>query len=376
MHTAFASARDMAGRESPSQQQMAPRTTNLIGCPLCRHRHTDELFRSADRAHRTVGVFTYRRCLVCRSVFQDPQVIDEDLHLCYPRNYYTHLPPENAGPQQVAARPSRFVSRLRDAVRYSMQMAVTNQRMPFVWGCVGKSLALFRSCRERAFYDLVLDELLPNSATANRAIDVGCGSGQLMLELQQVGWKVEGLEIDTAAAQVARRVTGRSIWEGTLSNSNLPRSSYDLIVLRHVFEHLAEPARVLRRIAELLTPTGKCVLIYPNPGSLGARLYKQHWFPWEIPRHLILPTASALAGLAATCGVVLQRQRTIVSVNVPHWLAHSRSYRQHDRGEPSEVRVTRIDWWITRLEQLLIQFGLPVGEEIVAVLKLNTTQRC
>lgn len=37
------------------------------------------------------GVFRYVECGACRTVYQNPRVRDEDLALCYPADYFTHV---------------------------------------------------------------------------------------------------------------------------------------------------------------------------------------------------------------------------------------------------------------------------------------------
>ena len=47
------------------------------------------------------GDYRYVRCAGCRSVYQSPRVVEEDLHLCYPGGYYTHSKDTGEAPEAL-----------------------------------------------------------------------------------------------------------------------------------------------------------------------------------------------------------------------------------------------------------------------------------
>ena len=337
----------------------APRTAPVGACPACGATAADAMFTLPDRLHSTPGRFGYRRCRGCRTVFQDPRVVAADLALCYPDDYLPHAP-SSAAP--AGARPMAGV---RDALRGAIQARVRREPVAPRWRLAARLLAAIRPLREQAFYSL-LDELHPHEGGGRRALDVGCGAGRVMGELGRAGWEVDGVEWDAAAAAAAARVTGRPVWAGDFREVDLPRGAYDLILLNHVFEHLADPRAALARIAELLAPGGRAVLVHPNPDSLGARRFQDCWFHWDPPRHLIFPTPAALSALAATPEWSRLHVRTTAR-SAPWVFNNSRAYRagrSTDWSEPS-----RGDRLLGRWEAVLVAVGLPRGEEIVCTLR-------
>ena len=82
-----------AGDQSvlPSERDRAdravPRLAAVGSSPICRAPDSEVIFRSLDILPSVPGEFTYRRCVSCRTVFQDPRVIAEDIPLCYPDGY-------------------------------------------------------------------------------------------------------------------------------------------------------------------------------------------------------------------------------------------------------------------------------------------------
>ncbi len=342
---------------TPAPRQ--PRTAPVGACPLCGAREAARLFEVPDRLHGTPGVFTYHRCASCWTVFQDPRVVPEDLPLCYPEAYspYAELPQPEA--------PLRAPVRYKDHVRRAILGAVRGVSLPGFMGFLGRVLARNRRIRERAFYYL-LDEMIPRAADGGRALDVGCGAGELLAKLTRAGWDAEGIEWNPRIAEIAARRTGRRIAAGGFLDSAPPSPRYRLVVLHHVFEHLSEPTAALGKIRDLLEPGGRAVLVYPNPGALGARVFASAWHPWEPPRHLVLADGRAVVQAAVRLGFASAVART--SPRYAAWeFAISKTYRA---GRPDEKAQPGLTERIAALvERALVALGFAVGEELIVVLR-------
>jgi SAM-dependent methyltransferase len=91
-----------------------------------------------------------------------------------------------------------------------------------------------------------------------RILDVGCGAGLFFDALQEYG-QVTGIEADARTIEESGRWRSR-ITLGQLDDAYQPTSPFDLILILDVLEHVQDPDRLLRRAAQILTPTG-CVLI-------------------------------------------------------------------------------------------------------------------
>jgi SAM-dependent methyltransferase len=125
-------------------------------------------------------------------------------------------------------------------------------------------------------------------APGRRLLDVGCGNGQFLLWARELGWECHGVELDAAAARVARD-QGISVLGSSLDE--LPpgsAGSFDAITLSHVIEHVHDPIDMLRRCRDLLRPGGYLWLETPNTESLGYSMYGASWRGLETPRHLVL----------------------------------------------------------------------------------------
>ena len=346
-------------------EKLSPRTRPLDQCPVCASSDTEHYFSTKDRLHGVPGEFSYHICSSCRSVFQNPMVINEDLHLCYPSEYtpynirreipdidFDHLPNGD------------FRSSLRREIVDRVRGREVGNDRPGI----GSFLANFGFIRERAFYGLVIDEMLPKGQGDHFALDVGCGSGWLMQKLKKVGWHVEGLEWNEEAAELARVTSGSNVSAGDFREVDLPKNHYHLIVLNHVFEHFSEPKEILTRVSELLASGGKAVFFYPNPHALGAAWYKTFWFAWEVPRHLILPTPRSLRNLAAQAGFKKSKIKTRAFYPHEVWIS-STAYTRGMNPDKERPPLSLSEKLGVLAERALTRLGFETGWEVVAVLE-------
>jgi len=133
-------------------------------------------------------------------------------------------------------------------------------------------------------------------------LDVGCGQGRLLVRLKALGWEVEGQEIDPDAGAHSLEDRAIRVYRAPLAELCLPEGRYDAIVMNHVIEHAVDPPALLRECRRLLKQDGQLVVVTPNAGSLGHRLFGAHWRPLEPPRHLFLFSDRNLPDLARKAG--------------------------------------------------------------------------
>lgn len=115
-------------------------------------------------------------------------------------------------------------------------------------------------------------ELCRRAGVAPAAVlDVGCGDGALLSELQRRGFaaRLAGVEIAAAAVEVARGRPGLTLIE-RFDGATLPFAdgSYELGVLSHVLEHVPEPAPLLSEVARVCRAV---VVEVPLEANLSAR---------------------------------------------------------------------------------------------------------
>ncbi len=341
--------------------QVTPRTIDLKQCPVCGGQAYNEFFSAPDRLHGIPGEFAYVTCDTCGSIFQNPRVVDEDLPACYPKDYYTHTTEKWDLSENEAL--TFGGTGIRDRLRSSIAAAVMDPKSRH--STLIRFFARSRTLRERAFYGLA-DELLPRGGDALRALEVGCGSGELLAKLKALGWRCEGLEWDPRAAGIARERSGCPVGVGTVEEFDEPSEKYDLIVLHHVFEHLSKPIETIKALKRLLNPGGRAVLIYPNPDSLGAKLFREFWLHWDPPRHLFFTSRSGIQELANKHGFRFSARTGSRAAELCS--AISRSYRS-GVNLPHTPIVDGLDKLYKGTQTLMILLGFHVGDEILVTLR-------
>jgi SAM-dependent methyltransferase len=85
--------------------------------------------------------------------------------------------------------------------------------------------------------------------------------------------------------------------EGDLLHTHFPDSSFEIVTLWHVMEHLPHPVETLKRIRALLKPGGILVTAVPNFDSVQAQVFRSRWYHLEVPRHLYHFTPTTLRRL-------------------------------------------------------------------------------
>ncbi len=120
---------------------------------------------------------------------------------------------------------------------------------------------------------------------AGSILDVGCGTGAFLNTMQQFGWQVTGLEPDENARKKAKELYNLDL-ESAEKLFSLPGDSYDAITMWHVLEHVHELHSYINKLRELLKPGGKLFIAVPNYISYDAKVYKEFWAAYDVPRHL------------------------------------------------------------------------------------------
>lgn len=101
----------------------------------------------------------------------------------------------------------------------------------------------------------------------NKALEIGCGVGIFLSELQkQVKCSVKGIEPDSIMSQVAREYYGLENINNMFFEDYLKESDekFDMVILRQVFEHLADPNEAIQKIKSILRKNGYLFLAVPN----------------------------------------------------------------------------------------------------------------
>jgi len=123
--------------------------------------------------------------------------------------------------------------------------------------------------------------VIPNG----RFLDVGCGLGDIVAAMSELGMKSEGVETSQAAQEICERA-GLNVHCETLADRAFQAESFDCISMFHVLEHVDDPIKLLEECRKILKPGGELVVGVPNFGSIMRRFMGMEWVGYQLPTHL------------------------------------------------------------------------------------------
>jgi 2-polyprenyl-3-methyl-5-hydroxy-6-metoxy-1,4-benzoquinol methylase len=121
-----------------------------------------------------------------------------------------------------------------------------------------KYLPVYVAKRER------IDRFFRSLPKETRVLDLGCGEGTLVKKYRGQGYNIMGMDLHYESEFVKR---------GSILETRLPDSSYDLLLCLDVIEHLSfeDQELAIAEMARLLPPGGRLLLTVPNLAHLASR---------------------------------------------------------------------------------------------------------
>ena len=122
-----------------------------------------------------------------------------------------------------------------------------------------------------------------------RVLEVGCGLGHLLQRFTDC-YQVVGMDINPwALRQAQHNVPQGSFLLGSAEDLGaFAPASFQIIISKHVAEHLPQPEKSIAGMARLLQPGGLLVFATPNLASWMRRKKKENWIGYRDRTHISL----------------------------------------------------------------------------------------
>lgn len=246
----------------------------MAECRICGGASNGERYVAREMMFGLRETFEYFKCQDCGCL--QIVTIPEDLSPYYPSNYYS---------MSADVKRRGAGARTRGTLQSWFRLHVNNR--------------LFGASRRTRIFDWMRGT---NTDFGSAIVDVGCGGGKLLRELQEYGFRdLTGADPFVAAEQ---HEDGLVIRQCELSE--LERS-FDLIMMHHTFEHVVAPERTMASAAARLRKDRFLLLRIPIVDCFAFRHYGVNWFALDAPRHLHLHTEKSIGVLAERTGFVVER---------------------------------------------------------------------
>lgn len=138
--------------------------------------------------------------------------------------------------------------------------------------------------------------LINNLGTGKSIIDIGCATGEFLNYFKKNNWKTIGIEPNENARNFAIRNFNLDIKDED-SIKEINNNSFDIITMWHVLEHVPLLNERISEIRRILKNDGYLIVAVPNCNSFDARIYKEFWAAYDVPRHLYHFTQSSVESL-------------------------------------------------------------------------------
>ena len=232
-------------------------------CPLCNSIGLFS-FKGRDLLYNKPEIYRYMQCSRCAAVYQEPMPTFDEIVRYYPDDYdvYTNIP-----------HFKRHRNTKLGVLRYKYNY--THLDVPWLFRLISPVISFSR------YRDAI--RFMPNG----KGLDIGCGNGKFIRDMNSLGWQFEGVEFNPIAVDICRKA-GLKVFDGDLNTAAFKDNSFDLVSARQVIEHIPDPVNFMNEIARILKSGGRLVIKTPNSLALGRRWFGTYWFANDVPRHLIL----------------------------------------------------------------------------------------
>ncbi|MDH4481157.1 MAG: class I SAM-dependent methyltransferase [Rhodoferax sp.] len=136
-------------------------------------------------------------------------------------------------------------------------------------------------------------------------LDVGCGSGALVLLLREAGMR-NALGIDPFADADLMHAGQPLVRRSTLDAMD---GTFDLIMFHHSLEHMPDQLGTLRLAYQCLRPGGHCIVRVPLSSSEAWAHYGLDWVQLDAPRHFYLHSVDSMQRLVRDAGFSCEHVR-------------------------------------------------------------------
>src|SRR5215211_6829194 len=213
-----------------------------------------------------------------------------------------------------------------------------------------------------------------------RILDAGCGTGQMLKHLEELG---EAIGIDTSAQATAFAQSRgvKSLVRGSITAVPFPEATFDCVVALDVIEHVDDDLGILKALHDVIKPGGRLIVTVPA--------YEILWSEHDdINHHKRRYTAPQLRQIIEHAGFTIDRVTYCNSVFLAPIFAIRKfknlmrkvrnSNGKHAQGLNSDLGdypgfMNEAAFQIMRAENVLMRHvDLPFGVSILAVAERTT----
>jgi len=246
-------------------------------CKICGNIEGNKVFKIREMMFGFRDEFTYFECSKCGCL--QIAEIPSNMEKYYPSNYYSFQ----------RGHSDNFIKKILKRKR--------DEYAIFKRDLLGKIVY-------KKYPDILLNMIGKTKVNYNsRILDVGCGSGNLLYSLNEIGFKdLVGIDpfINEKINEKSIKILKKTIHE----ISDIEK--FDLIIFNHSFEHIPDQLETLLKVCKILSNNGICLIRMPIKTEYIWDRYGINWVQIDAPRHFFIHTLKSFKLLTENSGLIIQ----------------------------------------------------------------------
>jgi SAM-dependent methyltransferase len=195
---------------------------------------------------------------------------------------------------------------------------------------------------------------------SGRFLDIGTNMGFFLRMAKGGSWDLYGVEPSPSLSELARKYFGLNVKTAYLEAAGFESNYFDVITLTDVFEHIADPGKMLNEIKRILKPDGVLFIKVPNGlfnlfklklAQLTGRLKNYDLF--DSYEHVVHYSSSLLEKMLKKHGFKIIDQDIGSPIQLPVWHNYVGSYYQYPspwRLDYKRQTARRLLFYLSKIE--------------------------
>lgn len=171
---------------------------------------------------------------------------------------------------------------------------------PAIYESVAEARKQFAAPQDHVRYAQELLALLP--VRRGELLDFGCGAGWLVREANKIGFTASGYDPAKVFVSLGRQKLGLD-----LQTAFPVQRRFDIIVAKHVLEHISKLDQAVEKIFWTLKPKGYFLVACPNIRSLMYFIFRERWYGLQPAQHVWQFTPSLLPKILRRRGFKIEK---------------------------------------------------------------------
>jgi len=197
-------------------------------------------------------------------------------------------------------------------------------------------------------------------------LDIGTNMGFFLRHTRGRKWNVTGVDPSPALSEIARKYFGLNVKTTYLDKAGFEDGSFDIVTMTDVFEHIAEPKKLLADIKKVLKKDGILFIKVPNGSYNLLKLklaksvgkLKDHDI-FDSYEHVIHYSHDTLKAMLGSCGFKIKKVIIGRPIQLPVWHKYVGHYYQYPSPwflDWKNYTMRSLFYWISKVERVL-RFG-------------------